>query len=127
MAWIWVMIVFLLVRENNDSFGYFIVVALILIQVAMVYQYWSYANSSSNSPFLQERHYEIDEEKIVGTTGDGNSSTFEIKDFVKTLRTKKYYLLYTSKAEYIYIPYDCFKSAENKEQFEREVISKIKK
>ena len=127
IAWIWIMIVILLVRESNDSLGYFIVVALILFQVVMVFQYWSYSNSKDNALFLQERYFEIDPNNIVGIIADGTSEPIEIQNLISFIKTKNYYLLYTSITQFIYLPYSSFKTVEDKEWFEKVVVSKIKK
>lgn len=127
LAWIWVMIVILLVRQSNDSFGYFIVAALIFIQLIIAYQYWGYAKSKENNLLTQERYYEIDPDKIVGTVIDGTSTSIETRLFVSFIKTSKYYLLYTSKTEFIYLPISCFKSVEDINWFEREVIEKVRK
>lgn len=127
IAWIWVMIVILLVRENNDSFAYVIAAALVLLQGIIAYQYWGYANSKENASYLQDRHYEIDSDKIVGITVDGTSTSIEVRNFISVMKTSNYYLLYTTKTEYIYLPINSFKSTEDKEWFDREIIAKIKK
>jgi hypothetical protein len=127
LVWIWVMIAILLLRRNNDSLGYFIVAALILFQIVMVFQYWNYANSKDNAPFLQERKYEIDSDRIVGITSDGISTSIEIQNFISLAKTSKYYLLYTTTTQFICIPFSSFKSNEDMEWFEKEIVSKVKK
>jgi hypothetical protein len=127
LVWIWIMIFILLLRQNNDSMGYFIVAALIFFQVVMVFQYWSYANSKDNEPFLKERRYEIAIDKIVGITSDGTSTSIEIQSIISLAKTSKYYLLYTSTTQFICIPFSSFKSSEDNEWFEKEVVSKVKK
>ena len=126
VAWIWLMIAILLVRQNNDSLGYFIVAALILFQAVMVFQYWSYSRSKDNDTFLQERYFEIDSDRIVGITIDGASEPIETQKIINLIKTSKYYLLYTTLTQFIYIPVDSFKSSEDKEWFEKEIVSKIK-
>lgn len=125
VAWIWVMIVLLLFLKQGDSFGYFIVVALFLLQAVMVYQYWRFAND--NKRFLQERRYEIESDKIVVIAMDGTSVPIEARYFISAETTNKYYLLYTSRTEFIYLPGCSFKRTEDREWFEREIIKRIKK
>jgi hypothetical protein len=125
VAWIWVMIILLLLRENNDSFGYYIAAALLFLQVIMIFQNWMDANNSIT--FLQERHYEIDSDKIVGITIDGSSTSFEVRHFLSVIKTSKYYLLYISKVDFLYFPTYSFKSIEDKEWFEREIVAKVKR
>lgn len=123
VAWIWIAIVLLLFRQNNDSFGYFIVAALVLIQLMVVYQYWGFAKSKD----IQDRYYEIDSDKIVGKSANGMSTTIEIGSLVNVVKASKYYLLYTTKIEFIYLPIVSFKRTEDIEWFEREIIVNIKK
>ncbi len=126
LAWIWVMIIILLLRESNDNFGYFVVAALIILQAIILYQYWGYANSKEYVQLLLERQYEIDSEKIVGIAADGTITPYEMQQFISVMKTSKYYLLYTTRTDYIYLPVSSFKSAEDKECFETEIITKIK-
>ena len=126
LLWIWVMIVILLLRERHDNFGYFIVAALIALQLIILFQYWGYAKSKDNKQLLQERYYEIDSDRINGITADGKATSLEVIDFISVAKTSKYYMLYTTKTDYIYISANSFKSAEDKEWFEEEIISKIK-
>ena len=124
VAWLWVMIVLLLLLKQGDSFGYFIIVALVLLQIVMEYQFWRFA--SDNKPFLRERRYEIDSDKIVVIFEDGSSTSIETRYFYKVEKTSKYYLLYTSKIDFFYFPVYSFKSTEDREWFEREIVSKIR-
>lgn len=127
LAWIWIMIVILLFRDSSDAFGYFIIAALIIIQLIVAYQYWSVANSKENEESFQERFYEIDSEKLVLIKADGTSNTIENGLFTSLTKTKRYYLLYTSKTEFIYLPFCSFKSAEDLKWFDSEIVEKIKR
>lgn len=119
------MIVLLLFLKRGDSFGYFIIAGLILLQAMMVYQFWRFAND--NKLFLQERRYEIESDKIDVITTNGISSSIEIQRFISVEKNSKYYLLYTSRTEFIYLPVCSFKRTEDREWFEREIIKRIKK
>lgn len=121
-AWIWLTIAILLFRESNASFDYFIITALLAIQVAIVFQYWGYAKSTD----LQERYYEIDPDKIVGITEGGTKILVENRLFISVLKVRKYYLLYTTRVEFIVLPISSFKSLEDKTWFEKVVIAKIR-
>jgi len=125
VIWIWVLVVYLLLREHSNFFDYFIIVALILLQGVIIYQLWSFATSKYET-LLQERHFEIDADKIVGITSNGVPSTYENRYFFKFKRTNRYYLLYINRTDFIYIPTNSFRSTEDIEWFEREVIMKIK-
>jgi len=124
VIWLWALVVYLLLRENATFFDYFIVVALFLLQGIIIYQLWSFATSKYEA-LLQERYFEMDADKIVGITSNGMQSIIENRCFFKYTKTSKYYLLYTNRTDFIYLPISSFKSTEDKEWFEREVILKI--
>jgi len=121
--WIWVTIAILLFRESHAAFDYFIVAALIAIQFIIAYQFWGYAKSTDN----QERHYEIDNDKIDVINLNGLSKTIENRVFISVLMVKNNYLLYTTKVEFIVLPFNSFKCLEDRTWFENEVIAKIRK
>lgn len=121
-AWIWVMIVILLFRESTASFDYFIIAALIAIQFIIAYQYWGYAKSTD----IQEKHYEIDLDKVVVIAENGTTTTIENRLFMSVLKVRDNYLLYTTKVEFIVLTISSFKSLEDRTWFENNVIAKIK-
>jgi len=123
VLWIWVTIVFLLFRENNASFDYFLVASLLAIQFVIAFQYWGYAKSTD----IQERYYEIDPDKVVGITEDGTKISVENRLFISVLKVRSHYLLYTTKVEFIVLPLSSFKNLEDRTWFENDVIAKIKK
>ncbi len=124
VAWIWIMVVLLLLLKQGDSFAYFIIAALILFQGVMVYQFWTFAN---NELFLQDRHYKIDSDKVDVIIVNDTSTSIETRLFRSVERNRKYYLLYTSKIDFIYLPVNSFKSIGDREWFEKEIIKKILK
>ena len=111
--------------DTRDSLGNFLMILFTIYPFIVVFQYWRYANSKDNKIYLLERHYEIYEDKIIGVLSDGTDSTIMIDKFIKVIRLKNTYLLYMSKIQFIYIPKNCFKSEQDKDWFEKEVISKI--
>lgn len=122
---IWVLIIYLLLRTTTNPFDYFIIVALFLLQGIIIFQLWSFATSKYET-LLQERYFEMDVDKIVGITSSGVSSTYENRYLFKFMKTRRYYLLYTNRTDFIYLPISSFKSSEDQEWFEHEVIVKIK-
>lgn len=125
VIWLWALVVFLLLRENATFFDYFIILALILLQGVIIYQLWSFATSKYET-LLQDRYFEMDVDKIVEITSNGEPSIYENRYFFKYTKTSKYYLLYTNRTDFIYLPICSFKSTDDKEWFEREIIMKIK-
>jgi len=72
--------------------------------------FWLFANSKENKIFFKKRYYEIDDEFITGYIEDGSFSKIKLSNIVKVVKTKKYYLLYTSQIQFIYLPLSIFTS-----------------
>jgi hypothetical protein len=125
IAWIWIAASVMYYSDTRDSFGNFLMILFTIYPFIVVFQYWRYANSKVNKIFLLERLYEIYEDKIIGVLSDGTDSTIMIDKFIKVIRLKNTYLLYMSKNQFIYISKNCFKSEQDKDWFEKKVISKI--
>lgn len=128
----WLVIWFLLLAilfystENRDSGKNFFTFFFFLYPILIVFRYWQFANSKDNKVFLLERNFEITENKIIGNLSDGTVSEILVEHFVKTIEFKKSYLLYLSKIQFIYIPKDSFKNANEENWFKQNIISKIK-
>jgi hypothetical protein len=88
---------------------------------------WTDAYSKDNKLFLLERYFEIYENKIIEILNDGTKSLIKIEHFIKVIQTKKFYLLYFTKEQYIIITKDSFKRKQDKDWFEREIFMKIEK
>ena len=99
----------------------------ILYPVIFIIQFWLFATSKENKIFLLERHYSIYEDKIVGTLSDGTDNIIKLEHLIKSIQTKRYFLLYISKNQFIYIPNDSFKNDKDKEWFIMKIIMNIKK
>ena len=127
LAWIWALIVILLLDTNKDTMELFLILFLILFQALLVIQFLRYAYSKENKVFLLERYYEIDNNMITGIMEDGTSQPIKTEHFIKVIQTSKYYLLYIAKSQFIYLPVDSFLNPNDKEWFENEIIKKIKK
>jgi len=127
LAWVWVLVIILLLMENKDTFANLLIAFIILFQLLLIFQYWFYARSKDNKIFFLGRYYEIDPEKIVGFLEDGTSSPIKIEHFVKAIKIDNYNLLYLAKTQFIYLPNQCFKCEADRQWFEKEILSKIKK
>ncbi|MBV5348486.1 hypothetical protein JZU61_02295 [bacterium] len=127
VAWIWILIVILLLGGSIGLIEIFLLAFILLFQVIIVGQYWFYAHSKDNRIYLMARHYEIDSGQVVELMEDGTSSTIKTKRFIKMMKTPRYYLLYVARNEYIYLPVCAFHSLADLEWFENEVVNKIKK
>ena len=114
----------LVFQEDRYSLKEFLIIFAILFPVVFVIKHWIYSYSKDNRIFLLERHFEIYEDKIVEILNDGTNSLIKNDHFIKVIRTKKFYLLYFAKEQFIFIAKDSFKSEKDKEWFEREILRK---
>ncbi len=105
-------------KESFDGGDEFFLILFLLYPILIVIQYWRWVNSSENKIFLTERKYEIDENKITGITDENNYSIIEKEHFIKSDIVLNTYLLYISKTQFLYFPFDAFKSIEDQKWFE---------
>lgn len=124
---LWIAIILLLFKKNDDTFRYFVVCSLIFLQIVFLYLNWSDANSESSKNYLKERYFEIGTDQIAEIVTDGEKSIKEIGRFFKVIKTKAYYLLYYTRYDYFCIPAKSFKNLDDKLWFEKEIISRIEK
>jgi hypothetical protein len=127
VAWIWILIVILLLSRQIGLVEIILLALILLFQVVIIGQYWFYAHSKDNRIYLLSRYYEIDTDRIVETMEDGTSSTIKTERFINVLKTSGYYLLYVARNEYIYLPVGAFQSLADREWFENVILNKIRK
>lgn len=127
VAWIWILIVILLFSGRIGFVEITLLALILLFQIIIVGQYWFYAHSKDNRLYLLARYYEIDTAQIIEVMEDGTTSTIKTERFIKVMKTRKYYLLYVARNEYIYLPFSAFESLADKEWLEEEIVSKIRK
>lgn len=126
-ALIWSIAIMSLFFGNRDSFQNFFIFFAIVYPLAIVIMIWRSVIAKDNRLFLMERYFEIYEDKIIGILIDGSTSTTNNERFIKEMQLKRYYLLYIAKNQFYYIPKAAFKSDQDIEWFEKEIILKIKK
>ena len=127
VAWIWILIVILLLGGSVGLIEISLLAFILLFQVIIVWQYWFYAHSKDNRIYLMARHYDIDSDQVVELMEDGTSSTIKTERFIKVMKTPRYYLLYVARNEYIYLPVCSFQSLADREWFENEIVNKVRK
>lgn len=88
---------------------------------------WRFVNSNKNRAFYLTRHYVMDHDKVRSFVEDGSTSVTMINSYVKAEVMGQYYLLYLSKAHCTFIPASSFKTDEDRQWFETNVIGRIKK
>ena len=55
LAWVWVLVVILLLMENRDMLINSLIVFIVLFQILLMAQYWFYARSKDNKVFFLSR------------------------------------------------------------------------
>ena len=130
MIWLWsILILFLLFGifiGDIDIILFVIPLALFLLIFIVLFS-WHYAYSKRNNIFFRERYYDIDEDFITGYLDEGTTSKINIKSIINLRKTKEYFLLYISKAQYFYLPFSCFKSEADLIEFEKLIKSQMSK
>lgn len=101
-------------------------VFLVAYPVLIVAGYWHYAHSQENKIFFVGRYYKIDREKLVGVLNDGTESTIRKEHFVRAVRGRRFYLLYLSARQFIFLPRTSFQSESDIRWFREEFLSGIK-
>lgn len=127
LAWIWILIIILLLSGHIGFVEITLLALILLFQVILVAQYWIYAHSKDNRIYLMARYYEMDSDRVIERMEDGTSSVLKTDRFIKVMKTSRYYLLFVAKDEYIYLPFIAFKSLADREWFENEIANKIGK
>lgn len=127
LAWIWTLTIIILMMDAQDSFTYFMIGFAVFYPVLLVIQYWRYVNSKSNKLLLSERFYEMENDKIHEILDEDTHSTIRLDHFIKVEFIRNTYLLFIAKNQFVYIPVDSFESDEDRNWFDAEIISKIKK
>ncbi|MBE8725214.1 YcxB family protein [Flavobacterium hungaricum] len=125
-AFMWLVTIFILLKDEKDSFDIFLIGFSILYPLIILLQYWRFTNSNENKSFFEERQYQISSDKIITYLGsaDGRAG---IDNFIKTLELKDVYLLYLSKTQSVYFPKRIFETVEDENWFRNEIFLKIKK
>jgi hypothetical protein len=127
LVWIWLVIFVLLFSTRISSVEYLLIAFLCLMQVLQIIQYWFYSHLKANAIYLLPRLFEITADQIVEWMDDGTSSTIKTDRFNRVIRTGKCYLLFLSKNEYVYLPFNAFESDTDRKWFETEIIGRIGK
>lgn len=127
LAWLWAMAIIMISMNMKDSFTYFFFGFCIAYPLLLVFQFWRYVNSKTNTLLLNERHYEIDNDKITTILDKDTHSTIKMEHFTKIKFMRNTYLLFITKNQFVYIPANSFESIDDRTWFDNEIISRIKK
>ncbi|MGH1364563.1 MAG: YcxB family protein [Calditrichia bacterium] len=127
--WYWVALFALAAfHATSDSYGpleiFFIGFPFIYF-LLLIWAFWRHAYSDENKAMLLERYYEISTDKINYIIDQETQSTIKLEHFVKVQFTQDIYQLYLTKHQFLYIPTDLFKSASDRQWFEKEIVSRV--
>ena len=125
-AFIWLITIAILFKDEKDSSDVFLIVFSILYPLIVLVQYWRFANSIENAIILKERQFEIFPDKIIYQMGNVSEGTIDVENFIKTFELKDLYLIYISKGQCFYFPKRIFESKEDENWFRNEVFLKVK-
>ncbi len=84
---------------------------------------FSFVKKSNNPAIRHDMIISFDDKFIFGKLSDGSENKLNMENIIKIRNRNKYYLLYISKHQFIYIPKIAFKSNSDRETFEKIVIS----
>jgi len=101
-------------------------VVIILGTASTLLSIWRFVNGKGARIFYLSRHYVMDTEKISSFLEDGSTNTIMIKNFIKTDELGGYYLLYLTKGQYVFIPRTAFKTPEDQQWFETNIVGRIR-
>lgn len=114
-------------REVLERTDFVFLVMFASYPLLIVIQFWLWVNSKENKIFLIERTYEIEEGMIIGKIDENNFSTTEKSNIIKSDTILNTYLLYLSKNQFFYFPFDSFQSEEDRIWFENNYVNGITK
>ena len=106
---------------------YLLLIAVVLFPILIVFLTWRTSRNKMNQHFMTSRYYTISDGEITAHLNDGEEERFSIVRPTRVVRTKNYYLLFTTAIEFLYIPYDAFRSTGDREWFEKEIVSRARK
>jgi hypothetical protein len=103
---IWGMTTYFMYDDSSNDISRFMLVFSILYPIITVLNLWRFVNSDKNKIFFLKRTYELTDDKIIGKLDDESTTEISIKNIIKVVNNKKYYLLYISQGQFLYIPKD---------------------
>lgn len=106
--------------------SYLLLGAVCLFPLLTLFLTWRTANNKINRSFTTRRYYTFTESEITAHLEGGEEERFEIVRIPKVIRTRKYYLLFTTPIEFLYLPFDAFASESDREWFENHIVKRAK-
>lgn len=100
--------------------------AVAIFPLIGIFLTWRTAHSTMNRNATAPRSYTIGEAQITAHLPGGQQETFDLAHIHRVNRAARYYLLFTTPVEFIYLPYEAFRSEADREWFERNIVSRAK-
>jgi len=94
--------------------GDYILRGVVIFILICFYLIWRSTCSKENKIFFKERRYEITDDFLYAYLNDGTEDKLNLENITKITATKKYYLIFMSKATFFYLPIDALVSEEDK-------------
>jgi hypothetical protein len=124
-AFLW-LITILLSLIKVDMFTIFMLCFSVLYPLAIIFTYKRYAKSNDNKIAFIEKHYQIDETTLTSYLSDGTSGTIKLQNIIKTVKAKDCFLLFISKGQFYYFPYNSFNSEDDFQTFKKYISAFVK-
>ncbi|SFZ94562.1 YcxB-like protein [Flaviramulus basaltis] len=103
-------------KFGEDSFSTFFTIFSFSYPFVMFTYLYFWANSKDHQPIFSETHLSFDNENIY-LKRNGNESKITSNSIQKVISNTKYWMLYISKGQFIYIPKNIFYSNEDYNKF----------
>ena len=94
-------------EESSMLVNFLLVYGVINPLWILVYLYF-HAHSKKAAPITTPRSYVVDGQKIIATFHDGNESSYDLDSIYMVKKKENSVLIYFSKSEFIWLPYDAF-------------------
>ena len=105
---------------------YLLLAAVCLFPLVIVFLTWRTAHNKMNRSFTVPRSYTIGDTQITAHLPGGQEELFDIAHIHRVNRKRHYFLLFTTPVEFIYLPYDAFRSEADREWFEQNIVRRAK-
>ena len=100
---------------------------LVLGTAMTLFSIWRFVSAKSTAIYYRSRYHVMDTEKVSTFLEDGSTNSTMISSYYKAGQIGEYYLLYLSRGQYAAVPRSVFKTLEDQQWFETNIIGRIKK
>lgn len=115
-----------LIAYPGNNLVFLLLAAVLLFPLLSILQAKRASRNTLNAGNIASRYYVIGDGELTAYMEDGEEEVYNIVRPEKVIRYKDYYLLFTDRIEFLYIPYDAFKSDADRQWFEKEVVARTR-